>query len=247
MDLAALAPFAALVPIALAGATVYGLTGFGSALITIPLATHFVPLPFALATFALIDLVNSLRIGLERPKHVVREELQRLAPGIFAGVVIGATALVNLPRRAGMAALGAFVVAYAVYALTRGPAARRVPRGWAYVAGFAGGVTGTLFGAGGPPYAIYLSHRGLAKEEFRATITMTILVSLVMRLTAFVLIGLLADVRVWLVAAACVPAAMLGIAFATRMFTRLSRDAIARAVALLLLVTGVSLMARAFS
>jgi uncharacterized membrane protein YfcA len=133
-----------------------------------------------------------------------------------------------------------------VYVLTRGPVARRVPRGWAYVAGFAGGVTGTLFGAGGPPYAIYLSHRGLAKEAFRATITMTILVSLVMRLAAFVLIGLLADVRVWLAAAACVPAAMLGIAFATRMFTRLSRDAIARAVAFLLLVTGVSLMARAF-
>jgi uncharacterized membrane protein YfcA len=245
MAAAELAPYAALVPIALAGATVYGLTGFGSALVTIPLASHFVPLPFAIATFALIDFVNSLRVGLERPDQVVRGEFFRLAPGILAGVAIGVTVLVNLPRKAGMAALGVFIIAYAVYALAMGPGGRPVRAVWGYVAGLAGGVTGTLFGAGGPPYAVYLSHRGLSKDQFRATITMTILVSLVMRLVAFALIGLLWDARIWLAAAACIPAAMLGIALATRLFRRLSREAVARAVALLLLVSGFSLVIRA--
>ena len=59
----------ALAPIALAGSLVYGITGFGAALVAIPLATHFVPLPFALAVFVLIDLANSLRLGLEAPRH----------------------------------------------------------------------------------------------------------------------------------------------------------------------------------
>lgn len=240
-----LAPFAALVPIALAGATVYGLTGFGSALITIPLATHFVPLPFALGTFALIDFVNSLRIGLERPEHAVRGELLRIAPGVLAGVALGVTVLVNLPRDAGMAALGVFVLGYAVYALSRAPSNRLVQPGWGYVAGFAGGVTGSVFGAGGPPPAIYLSHRGLTKEQFRATMTLTILVSLAIRISGFALIGVMTDQRIWFTALACIPAAMLGIAIASRLFNRLSRDAVSRAVSLLLLLTGVSLLVRA--
>ena len=47
---------AALAAIAFLGALVFGITGFGAALVTIPLATHLVPLKFALALFAVVDL-----------------------------------------------------------------------------------------------------------------------------------------------------------------------------------------------
>ena len=60
---------AALAAIAFCGSVVFGITGFGAALITVPLATHFVPLPFALALFVLMDLVNAVRIGFENPLH----------------------------------------------------------------------------------------------------------------------------------------------------------------------------------
>ncbi len=65
---------AALALIAFAGSIVYGVTGFGSALVTIPLATHLVPLPFALAMFAVVDLANALRVGFENPRHAVKGE-----------------------------------------------------------------------------------------------------------------------------------------------------------------------------
>ena len=42
--------------IAFFGALIFGITGFGSALVTIPLATHLVPLAFALPLFAVADL-----------------------------------------------------------------------------------------------------------------------------------------------------------------------------------------------
>src|SRR6185295_4305426 len=112
--------FAMLAGIAFLAALVFGTTGFGAALISIPLATHFVPLQFALALFALCDLSNSLRIGLENPKNAVRGEWVRLVPMIVIGTVIGVTLLLNLPnRRIGMLALGFFVIAYALYALKR--------------------------------------------------------------------------------------------------------------------------------
>lgn len=238
---------ATLVAIAFAGSILYGLTGFGSALITIPLASHLVPLPFAIATFSVIDLANALRVGLERPGHAVRAEWLRLAPTIAVGVAIGTTLLVNLPRKAGMGALGMFVFAYAAYALIRGPRTTQVGPGWAYVAGLAGGLTGAVFGAGGPPYAIYLSHRGLSKEAFRATMGLTTLFSISIRVAAFALTGLLGEIRLWIVAAACIPASMLGIAIASRLYGRLSRETVMRAVAFVLLVTGVSLMVRAMN
>jgi hypothetical protein len=159
--------------IAFLGSLVYGLTGFGAGLVTIPLATHFVPLPFALSVFALVDLVSALRIGLQNPRDALKAEILRMVPFILVGTVIGVTVLVNLPRAGAMLALGLFVVLYAAYALLSRPGATMVSRHWAYLAGLCGGITSTLFGAGGPPYAIYLSHRPLSKEQFRATITLT--------------------------------------------------------------------------
>jgi len=224
---------------------VFGLTGFGSALVTIPLATHFVPLQFALALFALADLASALRVGLENPRSAVRAEWTRLVPMILVGTALGVTLLVNMPRAAGMLALGAFVIGYALYSLLRRESPRIVAPGWAWVAGLAGGVTSTLFGAGGPPYAIYLSQRGLSKEQFRATMGFATMTSISLRVAAFLLTGLLLDPRVWLVAIAVVPAAQLGIVAAQRMFLRISREQLLRAVALVLLATGGTLVARA--
>ena len=235
----------ALAPIAFAGAVVYGITGFGAALVTIPLATHLVPMPFALAMFAVVDLVNALRVGLENPRLAVKAEVARMAPMIVVGVILGVTALVNLPRKAGMLALGAFVILYALYSLARHARMRTVGPRWAYVAGLAGGITSTLFGAGGPPYAIYLSHRQLSKDEFRATLTLTTVASIALRVVAFLVTGLLLDLKAWIAAAIAVPAGLAGLAVARHIFRRVSRETLTRLVALMLLASGASLIARA--
>ena len=49
-----------LAPIAFLGSFVYGVTGFGAGLFTIPLASHFYEVPFVLAVFALLDSVNDV-------------------------------------------------------------------------------------------------------------------------------------------------------------------------------------------
>lgn len=228
------------------GSVVFGITGFGAALITIPLATHLVPLPFALALFVLMDLANAFRIGFENPRHALRGEWARLVPAIVLGTVAGATLLVNLPRNAATLALGIFVLAFAIYSLARHPEARAAlaPR-WGYLAGFAGGITSTLFGAGGPPYAMYLSHRGLTKEQYRATLGLATLTSISLRAVAFLATGILLDLRVWACAVVLVPAGLLGLWTAGHLFRRISRNALMRAVSLMLLASGASLIVRA--
>lgn len=236
---------AALAGIAFLGALIFGITGFGAALVTIPLATHLVPLKFALALFVIVDLAAAVSVGLENPRNAVRREWTRLVPMILAGTALGVTLLVNLPRTVGMLLLGIFVIGFALYTLRPHARQRIVSSAWAWAAGFAGGITSTLFGAGGPPYAIYLSQRGLSKEQFRATLGLATLTSISVRLVAFVLTGLLLDAKVWLTALAAVPGCLLGIWIARRIFARISRDALMRAVAVLLLATGASLIFRA--
>ena len=236
---------AALAGVAFGGSVIFGLTGFGAALVTIPLATHLESLPFALALFALMDLANALRIGLESPRNAVRAEWTRLVPMIVVGTVTGVTLLVNLPRTMAMLALGAFVLSFALYSLVRPEPRSVIRRGWAWVAGFAGGITSTLFGAGGPPYAIYLSQRGLTKEQFRATLGFATLTSISLRVAAFLVTGLLLDPRVWFAALFVLPAAWLGLSAARHLFVRVSRAGLMRAVALMLLASGGSLILRA--
>ena len=236
---------AILVAIGFAGALIFGITGFGSALITIPLASHFVPLPFALALFAVCDLAAALRVGLENPKNAVRAEWHRLIPMIFVGTALGVTLLVNLPKKTAMVALGVFIVLFALYSLFPKKSEKLVAGWWGWIAGLAGGITSTLFGAGGPPYVIYLSHRRLTKEQFRATLGLTTMTSISLRVLAFLITGLLLNVQVWATAAFAVPGILLGILVAQRIYLKISRDLLMKAVAVMLLASGGSLLWRA--
>jgi uncharacterized membrane protein YfcA len=236
---------AVLVAAAFAGSVVFGITGFGAALVTVPIATHFVPLPFALALYVLMDLANAFRIGFENPKNAVKSEWTRMIPAILLGTVAGITLLVNLPRGAATLALGVFILLFSLYSLFNRADSHIVSTRWAYLAGFAGGITSTLFGAGGPPYAMYLSHRGLAKDQYRATMGFATLTSISLRTVAFLLTGTLLDAKVWICAMAIVPAGLAGLWAAGHLFRRISREALLRAVALMLLASGASLVLRA--
>lgn len=231
--------------IAFLGALIFGITGFGSGLVTIPLATHLVPLQFALALFAVADLMSALRVGLEKPKNAVRSEWTRLVPMILVGTALGVTVLVNLPRTASMVLLGTFILCYALYTLLRRSTSRIVSVGWAWLAGFAGGISSTLFGAGGPPYAIYLSMRGLTKEQFRATMGFATITSIGLRVGAFVLVGPLREKEIWIAAAFVLPAVLAGLFVASKVFRVLPREQVMRAVALMLVLSGASLLWRA--
>jgi uncharacterized membrane protein YfcA len=143
--------------------------------------------------------------------------------------------------------LGLFILSYSLYSLFGKASGKPIKAGWGWLAGLAGGVTSSLFGAGGPPYVIYLSHRGLTKEQFRATLGLTTMTSISLRVIAFLLTGLLLNPSVWVAAAAVVPAALLALYLAKKLFLRITREHLMRAIAVLLLASGASLVARALT
>jgi uncharacterized membrane protein YfcA len=236
-----------LLPIACLGSFVYGVTGFGSALVTIPLASLVFPLPFVLAVFGLVDIVNAVRAGFAEPRAIVRAEATRLLPSCLVGIGVGTALLTGLHTEILLLALGVFVVGFALYSLVAPEASLRISRRWAYLAGFSGGVTSAVFGAGGPPYVIYLSLRPYGPRELRATMAATSVVSVVGRIVAFAGAGLLSSPAVWRTAVPLLPAILGVLWLADRTHARLPRHVLLRGIRVLLLVAGALLIRRALA
>jgi uncharacterized membrane protein YfcA len=231
--------------IVVAGAyVIFGITAFGAALFTVPVLSHFLPLDFVLPMCALIDMSAALVLGVRFSREAEWSELKWMVPLSLAGAVAGVTLLVALPRQATIAGIGMFLVAYGIYALRQVEAVRVVSRAWAPVAGFIGGAFGTLFGVGAPPYAIYLTHRLRDKLVFRATLANMVIFSVSMRAVVFAASGLMLADRI-VGFAVLLPFALAGLWLGNRIHGRTSRAGLLRVVAGLLLLIGLSLLARA--
>ncbi|HEX9686340.1 MAG TPA: sulfite exporter TauE/SafE family protein [Burkholderiales bacterium] len=225
---------------------IFGISAFGAALFTVPVLTHFLPLDFVLPMCVLLDVSAALALGVRFSREADWSELRWMVPLSLAGAVAGVTLLVALPRQATIAGIGAFLVAYGIYALRQGEAVRTVSRAWAPVAGFVGGACGTLFGIGAPPYAVYLTHRLRDKIAFRATLSNMVIFSVSMRAVVFTASGLmLADRLIGF--AMLVPFALAGLWIGNRVHGRIPRAGLLRVVAGLLLLIGLSLLARALA
>jgi hypothetical protein len=223
---------------------IFGISAFGAALFTVPILSHFLPLDFVLPMCALIDMSAALVLGVRFSREAEWSELKWMVPLSLAGAVAGVTLLVALPRQATIAAIGMFLVAYGIYALRQVEAVRVVSRAWAPVAGFIGGAFGTLFGVGAPPYAIYLTHRLRDKLVFRATLANMVIFSVSMRAVVFAASGLMLADRI-VGFAVLLPFALAGLWLGNRIHGRTSRAGLLRVVAGLLLLIGLSLLARA--
>jgi uncharacterized membrane protein YfcA len=224
---------------------IFGISAFGAALFTVPILSYLLPLEFVLPMSVLLDVSAALALGVRFSREADWSELKWMVPFSLAGAVAGVTLLVALPRQATIAGIGALLVAYGIYALRQQETVRRVSRIWAPVAGFTGGACGTLFGIGAPPYVIYLAHRLQDKLAFRATLSNMVIFSVSIRAMVFTASGLMLADRL-IAFALLVPFALAGLWFGNRIQGRISRAGLLRIVAGLLLLIGLSLLARAF-
>lgn len=223
------------------GYTVFGLSGFGSTAIVLPVLAHFLPVSYLVPAMAMLDMVSSALVGRSGREHLARAELKSLLPYMFVGFVLGATLLVNVPDRWLRAALGAFTMVIGMNSIVNPVLARAISRWWAIPTGVVGGMVTTMFGAGGPIYATFLSARLSDKNAVRATMSTLISVSSSSRVVIYLVSRLLSLATV-AGAAAMLPFMWVGVKIGGRIHVGLTAMQMRRVLGALLIFTGASLL-----
>lgn len=248
-----LAAAAAVASVLFCSGVVSGLSGFAFSAVAACIIWLLPPLQ-AIPLIMLCSACNQLlSIGKLRREMVIRRTAEREGAlpyiiGGLAGVPLGVEMLRNLPTAWFAAALGAFLLVYGAAMLLKPDTLRIDMSGWKAAAsvGVFGGIIGGFSGFGASMIIAYLGLRGLGRSATRGITQPCILV---MQLVS---LGILAvtdrtifDARFWLLWALTLPAVLLGTSAGVTLYRRLSEVNFGRAVLLLLMLSGASLLAKA--
>ncbi|MHB9119464.1 MAG: sulfite exporter TauE/SafE family protein [Burkholderiales bacterium] len=223
-----------------------GITGFGSGLIAVPLLAHFLPLPFVVPMVLVLDFSASLSLVRSVRRNIRWDELKYLFPFSIVGVALGVFMLIHMPREPLLAGLGIFVIVFGLRNVLNIHGERLISRWWAIPAALSGGSVGAVFGTGGPPYIIYLSHRLHDKTQLRATFTGLFVIEGLMRATLFVATGLLLQKGMFTALLVALPLMASGLYLGHRVHVGLSNRQMMKIIGTLLLLSGGSLLWKAW-
>jgi len=210
----------ALLAALLAGA-ITGLSGFGYALVSVPLLLTVYEPTTVIVVLAFIGIFTNALVVSDSFRVVERRALVSLLPWS----VLGLLARVELLRLVEAVyielAAGSLVVVFSVM-LLRGWVLPGLGGRWGpVIAGTSAGVMSTSTGLGGPPIVMLFAARKFARDAFRATNAAYFLALGSLTLSLLLLRGMVQWQHLG-IAALLIPAAFLGKAFGTWTARRLS-------------------------
>jgi uncharacterized membrane protein YfcA len=165
--------------------------------------------------------------------------------GGIVGLPIGVWLLLHLDPRGFKCVMGALLIAYAAYGLSKRPVSVRTGNGMCDVlTGCLGGITGGLAGFPGAAVTVWCSMQGWNKRRQRAIYQPYILVMQILGLLVIRVLHPAATLagKVAMDFLPFVPVALLGAWMGLKIFERLSESHFKLAVNVLLFVSGVGLM-----
>lgn len=228
------------------GYLVLGVTGFGSALIIIPLLAWQWPLTLVVPLVLMTDIPTSIfHVGLNF-RAVAWRELPSLLPAAILGA-LAASALLQVSSGHGLLAVLGLYIAWVGIRGLRVSAPFVHSTGWVAqnVAGFLMGLIETMFGTAGPIVMLWLTKRLENPQALRATMPMTILFLSSTALISAAMSGNLNRPEIWPWVTVLLPSAFLGIWCGHKLAQRVNPQALRPIIFSLLGVSGGLLVFRA--
>jgi uncharacterized protein len=231
---------------------VSGLSGFAFSAVAACVLWLLPPLQ-AVPLIMLLSVCNQLlSVGTLRSEMVLRGTAERegaltYIAGGLVGVPIGLSLLQTLPAGAFAAGLGLFLIVYGALVLLKPDSLRIRLSGWksAVAVGAAGGIIGGFSAFPGSMPVVYLGLRGMNKAETRGITQPYILALQLVSLSILALTrAAIFNAQFWLLWAMALPAVLLGSSIGVVLYRRMSEVNFRRAVLILLIVSGVSLLAK---
>ena len=220
---------------------IQGLSGFGSALLAMPLLTIFIDVKIAVPLCILNSLLMTSYLVFELKDYMERKKIFPLLLGSIPGIYIGVHFLINAEPYLIKILLGILIVSYSVYSLVFNPKPRRIHSVWAYMAGFGTGVIGSAFGAGGPPSIIYTTLTGWSRDHIKATLTGFFFICNIIVVVAHATGGLINAPVIKLFAVSAV-FVLFGVYAGSRLYKRTKRQEYIRIILMTLVILGLMMI-----
>lgn len=169
------------------------LTGFGSALISIPFLSILFGAKFAIPFIMLYECLIDLMI-LTREGGGARSELNRARPLLLAGLVgipLGTEVLILSSEGILRIMVGAALILFSLLLLRNVSLMLKTERTNFALAGLMGGFLCGSIGMPGPPMALFLSSQGIEKVAFRRIMVIFLTIVDFLTFSYFLWIGLI--------------------------------------------------------
>lgn len=219
---------------------VKGLTGFGLALIAIPLLSLLLPVKFLVPLITIINLITSFIIILNSEKVKFQKD-ETIIP-IFGviGITVGSLLLPTLSdiHLKKVLAVVLVIISFAFISGYRFKI-RNIIRA-RITAGLASGLLGGLFSISGPPMVLFLTSLDLDKTRFRVSFSWYSMVITTVAVISFIYSGLLTG-EVLLLSLYLTPALFGGTIIGNKLAGIFPGNAFKKACILVTLISGVML------
>ena len=210
-------------------------SGFGFALLSVPLLVPFVGAPSAVVAATGLGFVLSVGTSVHQRAHIPWRTVLVVSATALIGLPVGLLALRLLDARWLSLLIGCVVIGMTV--LIARPRTRPI-RGRAV--GVAGAVSGALLtstGMNGPPLVLALQGLGLTPRAFRACLQAAFALQDLAAIIGFAVVGRIGTDTLTVVAAG-IPGLAVGWLIGDRVFSRIDPKTFRRLVLALLVATG---------
>jgi len=217
---------------------VRGFTGFGLALVAVPLIQFFMPVTDTAVFIAIINVIFSV-LYYRKSKEIVKgQPLGAMAIWTGIGVAAG-TVILKFVNPAYIQLLWGLLIIFIVISLVRGLNLHiKSERAALTLSGLLGGVLAGATGITGPPVAVILSSIRTPKEKFNALISIFILFAVSYALVFYLITGLIRKETI-LLALCSVPALLVGLYTGDRFVSRISQKTFTTIVYIVLIIMGI--------
>ncbi|TYP68614.1 sulfite exporter TauE/SafE family protein [Paenibacillus methanolicus] len=214
-----------------------GLTGFGFALIAMPLLGASLGMKSAVVVVVILSLLTNIAILAPVRRHVQLGGMWLLIGSSFAAVPLGAWLLAVAPAAVLKLAAGLLVCAFAIIQLRGASFPIRGTRLSYPLTGALSGVLNGSISLSGPPVALFLSASGMDKMRFRANLTFFALALNIVTVAVYFGQGLL-TVEVLRGCLAGIPGMLAGVVIGISLAGKVAESAFKRLVLLFLTCSG---------
>jgi uncharacterized membrane protein YfcA len=214
------------------------ISGFGFALLAVPLVSLATTASQAVVIVSLVGLPVTIVMAIRHRDHVEWPTVRVMSLASVAGMPLGLLVLTVVSDSALRFIIGGVVVVLATM-IASGFRIEKRAHTMNLVSGFASGVLSTSTGTNGPPLVFALRARGLSVKEFRSTISVLFAVGGVVSLLLFIAAGRV-DGDALSRAAIGYPSMAIGWLIGDRIAPRVNERFFSRLVVALLYVSAIS-------